>query len=60
MGLGSVGWFLSLTKTPPVPRGMESTTTRNEEKKGSRLSQAATSLGGGSVSIGGVLDVEVN
>ncbi|KAF6271801.1 hypothetical protein mRhiFer1_016750 [Rhinolophus ferrumequinum] len=27
---------------------MEPTTARNEEKKGSRLSQAATSLGGGS------------
>ncbi|KAM5198221.1 putative protein T-ENOL isoform 1-T2 [Hipposideros larvatus] len=27
---------------------MESSTSRNEEKRGSRLSQAATSLGGGS------------
>ncbi|KAM5198223.1 uncharacterized protein RBU33_013690 isoform 2-T3 [Hipposideros larvatus] len=29
---------------------MESSTSRNEEKRGSRLSQAATSLGGGSES----------
>lgn len=48
MGLGEVGWLLSLTNAPPVPRGMEPTTARNEEKNNSRLSQAATSLGGGS------------
>ncbi|XP_049494562.1 putative protein T-ENOL isoform X2 [Panthera uncia] len=31
---------------------MASTPTRNEEEKGSRMSQAATSLGGGPVSMG--------
>lgn len=52
MGLGKVGWFLSLTQVSPVSRGMASTPTRNEEKKGSRMSQAATPLGGGLVSMG--------
>ncbi|KAB1263694.1 putative protein T-ENOL [Camelus dromedarius] len=39
-------------KAPTVPRGMASSPTRNEKKKGSRQSQAATSatsLGGGPV-----------
>ncbi|KAF0882166.1 ENOL protein, partial [Crocuta crocuta] len=31
---------------------MASTPTRNEEKKGSKMSQAATSLGGGPASMG--------
>ncbi|XP_072609624.1 putative protein T-ENOL isoform X4 [Vulpes vulpes] len=35
-------------------RGMESTPTRNEEKKGSRMSQAATPLDGGPVNMGKV------
>lgn len=52
MGLGKVGWFLSLTQVSPASRGMASTPTRNEEKKGSRMSQAATPLGGGLVSMG--------
>uniref|UniRef100_A0ABI7ZNI8 Uncharacterized protein n=2 Tax=Felis catus TaxID=9685 RepID=A0ABI7ZNI8_FELCA len=35
-----------------LERRMASTPTRNEEEKGSRMSQAATSLGGGPVSMG--------
>lgn len=61
MGLGEMGWFLSLTVAPTVPRGMASTPTRNEEKMGSwmpqpaaSLGEAATSLGGGLVSRGGL------
>lgn len=50
--MGKVGWFLSLTQVSPASRGMASTPTRNEEKKGSRMSQAATPLGGGLVSMG--------
>lgn len=48
----------NLTKASTVPREMECPTTRNDEKKSSRLSQAATSFGGGSVSIGGVLRLQ--
>uniref|UniRef100_A0A673TX23 Uncharacterized protein n=1 Tax=Suricata suricatta TaxID=37032 RepID=A0A673TX23_SURSU len=51
-GLGKVGWFPSLTQAPPISRRMASTSTRNEEKKGSRMSQAAASLGGGPASMG--------
>ncbi|XP_076997391.1 putative protein T-ENOL isoform X2 [Tamandua tetradactyla] len=36
-----------VAEPPPTPRGMASTPTRNEEKKGSRLFPAASSVGGG-------------
>ncbi|XP_037671146.1 putative protein T-ENOL [Choloepus didactylus] len=36
-----------LPEPPPTARGMASTPTRNEEEKGSRLSPATSSVGGG-------------
>lgn len=48
------GGQVSQTNTiAPDPRGMEASPTRSKERKGSGLPQAATSLTGGSVSIGG-------
>ncbi|XP_029802015.1 uncharacterized protein LOC115297936 isoform X5 [Suricata suricatta] len=46
--------FAERTQTPRFySKGrMASTSTRNEEKKGSRMSQAAASLGGGPASMG--------